>query len=377
MQNIKQIIVFYDYFTPAFKAGGPIQSLQNLVDFLRPASTFAVITGARDKGEESLLPGVVPDTWNERDSGLRIFYWRRGISNLPVLLRALRQAGDSIIYINGLYSPYFTLLPLLFFKGRIIVAPRGMLHGGALSQKTWKKKLYLSFFRFCRWHQKVCFHATDSEEADNIRKVFGVASRVKVAPNIPKRLPVLPLLAKEKGQLSLVSIALIGPMKNIDLVLQALLQVKGRVDYHIYGPVSDILYWNRCLEIIAGMPDNIRVVYHGALPPDAVGGALAGSHVFILPSKSENFGHAIFESLSAGKPVVTSHHTPWKQLEAKVAGWNVATDAGAITMLLHQLVAMEADEYSRYREGASRLAADYIDQARFREQYEDLFYAKS
>lgn len=376
MEN-KPLLVLYDYFTPAFKAGGPIQSLHNLVGYLGPTSPVVVITGANDKGEDTLLPGVVPDAWNERDSGLRIFYWRRGIANLPVLLRAFRQVNNSIIYINGIYSPYFTLLPLLFFKGRIIVAPRGMLHGGALSQKAWKKKLYLSFFRFCRWHQKVCFHATDSEEADNIRKVFGVASRVTVAPNIPRRLAVLPFLAKEKGQLSLVSIALIGPMKNIDLVLQALLQVSGRIDYHIYGPVSDALYWSRCLEIIAGMPDHIRVVYHGALSPDAIGQALSGSHVFILPSKSENFGHAIFESLSAGKPVVTSHHTPWKQLEAKVAGWNISTDAAAIASLLNQLAAMDQENYNRYREGAAQLAADYIDQARFGEQYEALFYAKS
>ena len=44
---------------------------------------------------------------------------------------------------------------------------------------------------------------------------------------------------------------------------------------------------------------------------------LSKHDLFVFPSLSENFGHVIFESLSAGTPVITSVHTPWKTNDSK------------------------------------------------------------
>ena len=35
----------------------------------------------------------------------------------------------------------------------------------------------------------------------------------------------------------------------------------------------------------------------------------------ILPTKGENFGHVIAESLSASLPVIISQNTPWRNLQ--------------------------------------------------------------
>ena len=53
---------------------------------------------------------------------------------------------------------------------------------------------------------------------------------------------------------------------------------------------------------------------------------LQAAQVFILPSKSGNFGHAIYEALSGGRPVITSHHTPCNELQESKAGINVSID---------------------------------------------------
>ena len=216
------------------------------------------------------------------------------------------------------------------------------------------------------------FHATDAEEQKYIQQVFGTETKVMVAANFPGVLTVQPVIKKEVGYLKLVSIALISPMKNILLVLEALLAfdnsnreilrytqddrlsreqgvsgessvgnwqsgvVSGEtgagsreeggvnsessvgsdqlsivniIEYNIYGPVKDKPYWDECLACIKKLPANIKVNYHGDIPPAEIVHALATNHVFILPSKSENYGHAIYEALSAGRPVITSNTT--------------------------------------------------------------------
>src|SRR5476649_921272 len=85
-------------------------------------------------------------------------------------------------------------------------------------------------------------------------------------------------------------------------------------------------YWESCLEVIKKMPANVVVKYHGEIPPAEIGKVLGEHHVFILPSKSENYGHSIVEALSAGLPVITSYATPWNDLEKAKAGMNVSTD---------------------------------------------------
>ncbi|SVE20371.1 uncharacterized protein METZ01_LOCUS473225, partial [marine metagenome] len=43
--------------------------------------------------------------------------------------------------------------------------------------------------------------------------------------------------------------------------------------------------------------------------------------VFILPSKSENFGLVIAEAMSYGLPVITSNKTPWEVIKKNNYGW--------------------------------------------------------
>jgi glycosyltransferase involved in cell wall biosynthesis len=59
------------------------------------------------------------------------------------------------------------------------------------------------------------------------------------------------------------------------------------------------------------LPAHIRVVYRGELAHEEVRRTFANYDAFILPTRGENFGHAIAESLSASCPVVCSDRTPW------------------------------------------------------------------
>jgi glycosyltransferase involved in cell wall biosynthesis len=248
------------------------------------------------------------------------------------------------------------------------------LHPGALSQKSLKKKLYLNILKaLVRW-QKADFHATTAKEKMFSEKHFGKKPKIWVIPNVPQVLPSRPVLHKEKGQLIISTVALVSPMKNHLLVLQALAAVNASVDYFIYGPIKQTDYWDTCKAVIQILPTNIKVHYKGGITPANVPNALERCHVYIQPSKSENFGHSLFEALSTGRPVITSAYTPWNHLQENKAGYNVSTnDTKSISNALQIFADMDENTLQQYSLAANEYALAAINIGGLKEQYLEMF----
>lgn len=371
-----KIFITIPWFLPAFRAGGPIQSVANLVNEYQENVEYLIFCGDVDlNGAE--LQNITTNQWTQFNSQTRV--WHCGPEKISdTLVKLVEKERPDVIFIIGMFSWHYNIVPLMFCKGtKKILSTRGMLHPGALKQKKWKKRVYLQLFKLLEYHYKVSFHATDEEEAGFIKNFFGEVANVFVAGNFTNRLPALPVRPKEKGSLTLVSIALISPMKNILLVLEALASVTAHVQYYIYGPVKDEEYWIACKEKIKLLAPNIKVEYKNALEPANVMGALQQSHVFILPSKSENFGHAIVEALSAGRPVITSHFTPWKNLRDASAGINVSIDdTGELSRAINFFAEMDQEEMEEWSRAASRYADSAMDFEKIREAHHVMFTPK-
>lgn len=347
-----KLLIFYDHFYPSYKAGGPTQSIVNLVRALHNEFELSVVCKPHEMGASEMLPGIRINLWMDWEQKASVFYWNYGWRQILQLKRVIQDAAPDIIYINGIYSLYFNFLPLLVARSvgaAIVVAPRGMLHDGALSQKTWKKKPFLFLFKLLGLQKKVSWHATDETEANFIRSKMGDDVRISIAPNLPNLLNILPAPEKKKDELILGSIALISPMKNHLEVIKALQQVQAKVEWHIYGPVKDAAYWKQCGAMIQQLLAHVKVHYHGELPPQELSNAMQQFQVFILPSKSENFGHALAEALSAGKPIITSVNTPFAGIESYGCG-KAVTEQEMHTQLkaaIEQYAAMDAIEFSQ------------------------------
>ncbi len=145
------------------------------------------------------------------------------------------------------------------------------------------------------------------------------------------------------------------------------------IEYNIFGPVKDHSYWEECLQMISSMPSNIRVEYHGDLHPLLVEKALKNKHVFILPSESENFGHAFYEALSAGKPVITSHMTPWNLLEEAKAGKNVSATTASISNAIEFFASLNAPEFEQWSRAATAYATEAVSFDQLERQYNEMF----
>ncbi|MGN6298069.1 MAG: glycosyltransferase [Ginsengibacter sp.] len=367
-----KIFITIPWFLPAFRAGGPIQSVANLVKEYQENVEYRIFCGDVDlNGAE--IKNIETNKWIPFNENTQV--WYAGPEKISdTLVKLVEKEKPDFLFIIGVFSWHFNIVPILFCKGtRKILSTRGMLHSGALSQKKWKKTIYLQLFKLFEYHYKVAFHATDEEEADFIRRYFGNVPEVFVAGNFPNKISFLPVSPKEKGCLQLVTVALISPIKNISLVLESLRQCHGKIEYHIYGPVKDEEYWDKCKETIQSLPENIKVVYEKEIEPANIKLALAKAHVYILPSKSENFGHAIFEALSAGRPVITSNNTPWKNLKESNAGINVALEHTGISKAIDFFTELNAEEMERWSRAAFEYAEEAIDLEKLKSSYRQMF----
>lgn len=369
---MKTIFITIPWFSPAYKAGGPVQSIANLVKLFTGNVEYKIFCSDCDLNNEP-LKNISTGQWVKYNEHTEVWYAKKN-NRSETLLQQVKLLKPDILYIIGLYDWHFNIVPLMFCEApKKIVSVRGMLHPGALSEKAFKKKVFLQAWKLFRLHKKVTFHATDTKEEEYCRDIFGSSVKINVAGNFPRQTFPLENIPKQYGHLKLLSIALISPMKNHLLVLNALKQTQYKVRYDIYGPVKDAEYWQLCEQVIKSLPPNIRVKYHSHIEPEFVPAVLQQSEVFILPSKSENFGHSIIEALGAGLPVITSKNTPWNGLEERGAGMNVELTEDAVAAAIETFVKMDKAQFRPYPEAAVAYAAAHTNLEQLNSQYKNMF----
>jgi len=373
------VLVFADWFLPGFKAGGPIRSLANLVESLDDC-TFFLVTRITDHHSTDPYPGIEAGTWLTHVPHARVMYKREGDVNRTFILDIIRSVEPTHIYLNSLFSPRFTLLPLMMWKklgrpGTLVLAPRGMLKTGALSVKSRKKSLFLFIARHTGLFKGVRWHATNAEEANEIQLNFDRHADVHIAPNVPasrgrgeQRVPKIP------RELRLVSIARISPEKGILDGIRFLkgASIEGKVRLRCFGTHQNAPYLKECMELAATVP-NAEITFPGEIRPDSIPGELDDSHFLYAPTWGENYGHAIAEALLHGLPVMVSDRTPWRELTSRGAGWDIPLNEEYFTKALNEALEMDAAVYLRMSDAAAAYGNEVLHSPQVREASRRLF----
>lgn len=377
----KNLLLLTDFFPPGFRSGGPARSCYNLAIGLSDMLPVKVITRDRDLGEENPYGNVVPDAWIPLAGDVTVFYSSPQEQGLRAIYQQLRSNPGSVFYLNSMFSVPFTIYPLLlhwlgWIKGRVVLAPRGMLKPSALQFKSVKKKVFLLLFRLLGWHRRLVFHATSKEEAEDIRQVFATAN-VQVCDIVPELALLEQRIAHEKTT-DVVRFCMVGrvhPIKNMHKALQALSHLSGmQVQVDVIGPYENKPYYDLCQSVVTALPPGIQVVFHGALPQHNIVPLLQRADFFYLLTQGENFGHAIFEALALGKPVLISDQTPWRGLETIQAGWDISlNDEQTLKNTLLTAASMNNTVYQEWSEGAYRCARGFVDRSDWKKSYLALF----
>jgi len=375
----KRVLLFADWFDPAFKAGGPIRSCVNFVLSMQDVLDIYVYTSDRDLGETLTLPGIETGKWLKYASSAHVFYAAPADLSWKNILTVAQDIRPDYIYCNSLFSKYFTIYPLLYkrlnkINGAVVLSPRGMLKPSALMFKSKKKNVFLSLLKGMQIPKRVIFHATDKVELECVQEQFGSDTNVIEVGNFPEFVHDDDVvLHKESGKLKMLFVGRLHKIKNLLLLLKALEQVEGQVSLDIVGVKEDEAYWQECNDVIKKLPPSISVNYLGERPHNEVHKIIKQSHVFCLPTQGENFGHAIFEALAEGKPVIISDQTPWRELKASKSGMDLPIEQSAFVQAIETAVKWNDEEYRLWSRGARNTAKKYITNSNLKEKYLALF----
>lgn len=370
------ILVLLETYRPGYKAGGPITSIENLVQALGREFHFRIVTLDRDFGDRSPFPNIVVKRWLPVGNA-EVMYLRPGFLGLVYTYALLRSLdGNTVLYLNSFCARRFSMLPVLmryFDHCRprcIVLAPRGEFSPGAMGLKRLRKLVYLRIARWLGLYKNVLWHASSRFEAIDIVRNLRASPDVDIAPVLSHTSPirlrqfdselaiasdlfgqiVLPSISKrpkESGRLRAVSVSRLSRMKNTKGALSLLRGVTGEVSFDIYGPMEDLNYWEECQQVIAGLPKNIKVHYCGEVNHAEISRVFFEHDLLLLPTLGENFGHVIVEALASGCPVLISDRTPWRNLEAAGVGWDIPlNETNTFRTILQQCVDGDDEWYA-------------------------------
>ena len=283
----KDILIIMGRYLPGYKDGGPVRSIKNLVDYLGDEYNFKILTCDRDHGDEIAYPNIKVNEWN-RVGNADVYYVPPKGFKCSVIKKLSKEAN--LIYCCGCFNDYaintLILKRLKQIKIPVVVASMGLFSPEGFKLKYKKKNFFMTVF------------------------------------NLPRVVDETPIVKeKESGKLKVVWISRIAPYKNLMGAIEILKNVKGDIEFTIYGPKHVPEYWDECEEELKKLPSNVKWAWGGNVESENVVKTLKEHHVFLFPTLGENYGHVIQEALSAGCPVILSDQTPWKDLEENQVGF--------------------------------------------------------
>ncbi|WPX63900.1 glycosyltransferase [Pseudomonas sp. MH10] len=305
----------------------------HLVNNLSDEFLFLIVTRDHDLGDNDTYSDVTVNEWQDVGAA-KVLYVSEGNMSNNFLRTLLSKTPHDILYLNSFFDIDYSIKPLFarlwlskLDRRPVLLAPRGEFSPGALKLKHIKKRVYLLFVRLIRLYRNVNFQASSILESENIQRELGyVDPIVKVAIDLPDK-KASPTVGSTtiilSSALKIIFLSRISPMKNLDFALKILSRLESDVVFDIYGPIEDLEYWALCQSLIEVLPSNIKVFYKGGVAPVEVGPTFAGYDLFLFPTRGENYGHVIAESLSAGTVVLVSDQTPWKNLKDDGLGWDI------------------------------------------------------
>ncbi len=349
-----QVLLLLTHFLPGYKSGGPLQSVLNLVRTMEDRVSFRLLVTDRDLGDTDPYPGIATDVWLPYGKA-KVMYCSPEQTRLFALARTIRETPHDLLYLNSFFAPTMTVRPLLARRlgllgpQPVILSPRGEFSAGALALKSSKKQAYIRLGKSVGLFKNLMFQASTNHEAQDIHATLSPRpDRVRVACDLSAPLPAVPpphVPRAAGAPLRVVFLSRISPMKNLAYAMEVLAQVNHPVVFTIYGPEEDVHYAAQCRALAKSLPPEIVVRWQGPLDPEQVPQALAAQDLFFLPTRGENFGHVIAESLGAGTPVLLSDTTPWRELAGAGVGYDLPlADRAAFAQAITAQAAFTQDQ---------------------------------
>lgn len=347
----KKILVLNGQYSPGYRGGGPTQSCINMTQNLKKYYDFYVICSDRDYKQDVAYEGIIVDEWNDVDD-VKVYYMSPKNQNLKQFKKVINSVKADILYLNGFFSPIFTI-KVLFLRRfnklnikNVILTPRGDFTGG-LENKKIKKYGYIFLVKLIGLYKNLIWHATSEIEKNDIIRLFNPKQLFVVENLSAKYFEKSKPIKKDKGSIKLIFISRIFPKKNLAYALDVLKNINdGNVVFDVYGPLEDKEYWNQCEQIISAMPKNISVNYCGELEHNKIAETFNNYHAFFFPTLGENYGHIIVESMMNNCLCILSEGvTPWDEYIKRLDIGAKLSDKKEFIDIINRIIKMDNSQY--------------------------------
>ncbi len=311
--------------------GGPARTVTSLVRALeRGGCRTALVTAhpfAADVGIS--LPSDVRAAANGR--GRRTQFREH-------LDAALEATGASIVHDHGIWLPTNHLVARRARRRHLlrVVSPRGMLDPWALRWHCGRKRIAWALYQRRDLRSADLLHATSPAEAETFRD-RGLDAPIAVVPN-GVDLPDISDAVSQEGPRVALFLSRIHPKKGlIDLVEAWSALTAPDWELWIAGP-DEGGHEAAVRETVARCSRRTTspVRFLGAVPDVRRNELLARADLFVLPTRSENFGQVIAEALAAARPVLTTTAAPWPDLVTRRAGWRDEPGSESLRVMLEE-----------------------------------------
>ena len=284
-----------------------------------------------------------------------LFYSWELQSELAVLVR---DADVVHVHSNWTFPVWWGCWCALRKKKKLVMSPHGCLDPVRLRYSAWKKHLAGWLDRFFLRRASV-IHVTSEREKEWVTAyILGKGAKAQNGVNrivvVPNGIDIEPRILTNKKQSKSKTVLYLGrlhPLKGLDLLIDAwkvlvtdypnwYLQIIGS-DEH--GTLTNLRDQVRRLAL-----DN-KITFGRALCGAEKVWAMGNADLFVLPTRSENFGIVVVEALACGVPVITTKGAPWGELITEHCGWWV--DVGVAPLVAAFKAAMELTDEERREMG--------------------------
>lgn len=328
---MRKILIFNGYYYPSKNCGGPITSVENIINACSDEYDFYVACYNHDFNDMTPF-NVERGVWHNVGKA-KVRYFEQGELDFSKenMMTLLKELSPAIIWFSGVLTPNNKLVAVKCARKLnipVLFSPRGEVSADRVVLKGWKKRPYLMFLKMFGIYNGCFFHGTSDDEMVGLKKYFRPDEKhIFEVPNIAiLQQPVLAPIKKKQGTLRAMFFSRIHEVKNILYAVQSIAQCKNNIIYDVYGPIESEGYWNECLKVAEAAGDNIKVNYCGILAKADISKTIQEHECFIFPTINENYGHVIAETLANSRPVILSKGTtPWDDLHEK-AGFVISLD---------------------------------------------------
>jgi glycosyltransferase involved in cell wall biosynthesis len=233
-----------------------------------------------------------------------------------------------------------------------VISPRGTLDRWSRARKSIRKAIAWRLWVARDLRRADLVHATSDEEDLSVRKVLPRCPTCVVPNGV--RLPSLDAPHPQAtddvadsldGRRVLLFLSRLDPKKGLDLLAAAWSAVRGRFPSWTLVIAGESLDGDDASyrRLFAG----VDVVFAGHVIGAAREALFRNASLFVLPSRSENFGNSVAEALAFGVPVITTTATPWRDLPSAGCGWCVDPDAAGLAGALEDALGRDHDHLHR------------------------------